>query len=265
MKRYILAAGLVVAPVMAQPSALENLRDLPRADIVFLGEVHDNPLHHQNQSDGITAIRPAALVFEMLTEAQAARVTPDLRKDQTALQAALDWDTSGWPDFAMYYPLFTAAPQAAIFGAGLPRDAARAAMGQPLLQVFGGDGARFGLDRPLPDDQQTTREALQARAHCDALPDSLLPAMVDIQRLRDAMLAAAALDAYRATGGPVVVIAGTGHTRTDWGAPALLARAEPALDILAVGQFETATHAPPHDVHIVTAPHPRPDPCAAFQ
>lgn len=265
MNKYILAAGLLVAPVMTHPSSGQDLRDLPQADIVFLGEVHDNPLHHENQSQGIKAVRPAALVFEMLTSAQAARVTPDLRTDQAALQAVLDWDTSGWPDFDMYYPLFAAAPQAAIFGAALPRDAARAAMGQPLEQVFAGDGARFGLDRPLPQDQQIAREALQARAHCDALPESLLPAMVDIQRLRDAMLAAAALDAYRATGGPVVVIAGTGHTRTDWGAPALLAQAAPELDILSIGQFETAPDAQSHDIHIVTAPHPRPDPCAAFQ
>lgn len=265
MKRHIIALACLAAPAMAQPALLNDLRQIPDADIIFLGEVHDNPAHHENQAIAIGATQPVALVFEMLTSDQAARIPPDARPDQDSLRALLEWDSTGWPDFAMYYPLFTTAPDAAIFGAGLPRDAARAAMGQPLAQVFSGDAARFGLDMPLPAPQQQAREALQARAHCDALPDALLPDMVDIQRLRDAMLAQVALDAYQRSGGPVVVITGTGHARTDWGAPALLAQAAPDLRILSIGQFEGAPDNPAHDLYIVTDPHPRPDPCEAFR
>ncbi|MCC5958012.1 MAG: ChaN family lipoprotein [Rhodobacteraceae bacterium] len=262
MIKTIIAFACLAAPALAQPDLLNNL---PEADVVFLGEVHDNPAHHENQTIATQAIGPAALVFEMLTDDQAARIPADAVLDQDALQAALDWDRSGWPDFAMYYPLFTAAPTATIFGAGLPRDAARNAMGQPLTQAFSGDAARFGLDMPLDSVQQQAREDLQARAHCNALPDEMLPMMVDIQRLRDAMLADAALKAYQDTGGPVVVITGTGHARTDWGAPALLAQAAPDLRVLSIGQFESEPDDPAHDLHLVTEPHPRPDPCDAFR
>lgn len=62
--------------------------------------------------------------------------------------------------------------------------------------------------------------------------------MVDIQRLRDAMLADAALEAVTQTGGPVIVITGTGHARNDWGAPYMLTQAQPDLRVLSVGQFE---------------------------
>ena len=98
------------------------------------------------------------------------------------------------------------------------------------------------------------------------LPDSLLPGMVAIQRLRDALLAEAALRAFTDTGGPVVVITGTEHARTDIGAPLKLARAAPEITQLSLGQFEHAQDtAPPHDLWIVTDPHPRPDPCGAFR
>ena len=264
--RYIVAcAFLATSPACAELIEPHEVVALPSADVIFLGEVHDNPAHHEVQAKAISAIAPAALVFEMLTETQADAMPSELLP-QAELNAALGWDGTGWPDFALYYPLFEAAPTAQVFGAGLPREAARAAMGQDADQVFTGDAARFGLTDPLPEDQQAAREDLQAKAHCDALPEELLPGMVAIQRLRDAMLADAALRAFEQTGGPVVVITGTGHARTDWGAPYLLAQAAPEVRSLSVGQFEiTPEESPPFDYWIVTDPHPRPDPCEIFQ
>ncbi len=265
MRAAVLALLLSATTVGAGEIGPDELTTLPRADVVFLGEVHDNPAHHDNQARAIRSIAPAALVFEMLTPERAARV-PSPLPDMPGLEALLDWDASGWPDFAMYYPLFAAAPDARIFGAELPREQARAALSDGVEAHFPADPARFGLDAPLPDDEQAAREGLQDDAHCNALPPEMLPGMVAIQRLRDAMLAEAALRAHRDTGGPVVVITGTGHTRTDWGAPAALALAAPELSLLSVGQYEGPLDAsPPNDLWLVTDPHPRPDPCAAFQ
>ena len=265
MRTIALLLALTVLPVRADEISPEALTSLPPADIVFLGEVHDNPLHHAHQAQAIKAIGPRALVFEMLTTAQAERISYPL-PDEAALGELLEWDASGWPDSALYFPLFAAAPEATIFGAALPRDRARAAMGQPLDKVFRGDAALFGLNLSLDPEEQAAREVLQDDAHCNALPADLLPAFVAIQRLRDAMLAQAALQAHHATGGPVVVITGTGHTRTDWGAPAKLARAAPGLRLLSIGQFEAPFEGPaPNDLWLVTEAHPRPDPCDAFR
>lgn len=260
-----LCAATLALPAVAAEITPDTLDSLPPAQVVFLGEVHDNPRHHIHQTRATVAIAPKALVFEMLTPEQAAAVPAPL-PDQDTLAALLDWDNSGWPDFAMYYPIFAAAPDAAIYGAALPRDAARAAMQDGPEAHFPGDPARFGLTTPLTPEDQTAREAHQARAHCDALPEQLLPGMVTIQRLRDALLAEAALRAHHDTGGPVVVITGTEHARTDIGAPAKLARAAPDLAQLSIGQFEIPQDtAPPHDLWLITDPHPRPDPCAAFR
>jgi uncharacterized iron-regulated protein len=90
--------------------------------------------------------------------------------------------------------------------------------------------------------------------------------MVEAQRLRDAALARAVAHAFAATGGPVVLIAGSGHARTDRGVPAVLGRAMPRLSVLSVGQIE-APAAPdqPFDLWLVTDPaSPGADPCAAF-
>jgi hypothetical protein len=89
--------------------------------------------------------------------------------------------------------------------------------------VFPGDAARFGLTEALDPDEQAAREAEQQEAHCNALPEEILPGFVEAQRLRDAALAEAALAALADTGGPVVVVTGNGHARADWGVPALLA------------------------------------------
>jgi uncharacterized iron-regulated protein len=205
------------------------------------------------------------MVFEMLTQTQAANA-PATWDSAEELGAALNWTGSGWPEFAIYYPIFQAAPSARIYGAAIPREQARAVFENPLDAVFAGDPARFGLDTPLPEAEQAARETLQAEAHCNALPANLLPGMVAAQRLRDSELARVAETALHETGGPVVVITGTGHARRDWGAPAALGRAAPEITSLALGQYEIAAPDPAlTDVWIVTDATPRDDPCAGFQ
>jgi uncharacterized iron-regulated protein len=252
------ALALTVALCAAGPAASQ--------DVAILGEVHDNPAHHAEQAAQVARLQPAAIVFEMLSEAQAERVTPALRADAEALGAALGWAESGWPDFSMYHPIFTAAPEAAVYGALVPRDAARAAFDAGPAEAFGPEAARYGLDRTLDPVEQATREAMQMAAHCDALPEDMLPGMVAVQRLRDAVLARAVIRALEETGGPVAVITGNGHARRDWGVPAVLSEVAPDLDVWVLGQteedrpleggFDTVKSAPAAE---------RPDPCAAFQ
>ena len=100
------------------------------ADIVIIGEIHDNPAHHQMQEAIVSALRPSALVFEMIPQAREDTVNT-LRErgaPQDEIAAALDWAETGWPDFAYYADILDAAPEARIFGAGQPMvDVRRAA------------------------------------------------------------------------------------------------------------------------------------------
>ncbi len=263
------AALLGAAAASAEEIPAEALTDLSQADVIILGELHDNPHHHENQAVAVAAFDPAAIVFEMLTPALADAVTPELRDDPAALAEALEWEARGWPDFEMYHPIFTAAPDSAIIGGGLSRDVVRGAVSAGAAAVFAQEidaamGRRLGLERTLPDDKQSEREQLQARAHCDALPEDMLSGMVEAQRLRDAALAIAAIAA--AEKGPVVMITGNGHARTDWGVPAKLERAAPELSVLSIGQLEAAPDSPqPYDHWVITDAPERDDPCAAFE
>ena len=252
--------------LMLAPTALVAGGVFESADVVFLGELHDNPAHHLRQAEYVAELAPTALVFEMLTQAQADLVTPELVADEAALEAALGWNASGWPDFSMYYPIFAAAPEAAYFGAAVPRDVARAAMAEGMASALRGDADVYGLTADLPEEQQAEREALQLAAHCDAMPAEMLPVMVDIQRLRDAELAYSAVQAFEAHGGQVVVITGNGHARMDWGAPVYLMAAAPGLRVMSLGQGEEGV--PPSGLFNVVESAPevdRGDPCAAFR
>ena len=237
---------------------------LPVADVVILGEVHDNAAHHANQALAVAVIAPKALVFEMLTPEQAALMPAD-RSDAAKLEAALGWNATGWPDFSMYFPIFAAAPMARIYGGDLPKGATKSAVKLGAAAGFGEDAARYGLTQPLDPADQSARQLEQAAAHCYQLPADVLPGMVQVQRLRDAALARAVVQAMADTGGPVAVITGVGHARTDTGLPIPLHLAAPDLRVLSIGQFEGAAGADePHDFWLISPPQPREDPCLAF-
>lgn len=260
------ALRLFVTAVFVSLSGLALADGHQTAQVLFLGEQHDNPAHHQRQAEIVAQVVPKALVFEMLTPEQAALVTAEVMGDPVAMEEVLGWNASGWPDFAMYYPIFAAAPDAAFYGAAIPRDQARRVMSEGTVAVFGPEAGRFGLLMDLPLEEQQLREQLQLEAHCNAMPGEMLPVMVSIQRLRDAVLAQRALQALQDTGGPVAVITGNGHARKDWGAPAALMWADNSVTVWALGQGEQAFGAPDggFDRVEISADVDRGDPCAAF-
>jgi uncharacterized iron-regulated protein len=249
----------------AREIAPDALDGLPMVDVFVLGEVHDNPAHHRNQARALRAIAPAALVFEMLQQAQVDALPDDLT-DAAAVEAATQWEARGWPDFSMYHPLFTAAPGARIFAGDVPRPVVTLALREGAAVAFGERAAQFGLTVPYPPEVQKEREADLLAAHCFAMPTDAMGSMVEAQRLRDAVLAQAALRALEETGGPVAVITGVEHARTDIGVPALIRQAQPGVTVLSIGQVERApTGRPPHHLWIVTdGVADRGDPCEAF-
>lgn len=244
--------------------------EFPRADVVFLGELHDNAAHHAWQAEAVAALKPKAVVWEMLEAAEAEAVTPDLIAEGAGLAEALGWEASGWPDFSLYQPIFEAAPEARHYGAELPRSRARAVMeeGRGAIPVSHEDLAAL-LDADLTPEEAQERQELQQAAHCGALPPEMLPAMVDVQRVRDTLLAEAALQALAETGGPVAVITGNGHARLDWGAGALAVAAleGTGFTVFSVAQGEEGGALPSGIFDLVrSAPAAeRGDPCAAFR
>ncbi|WP_299727383.1 ChaN family lipoprotein [uncultured Tateyamaria sp.] len=256
----ILSAGALIASAfVVYASVLWSEID---GDVVIIGEFHDNPRHHHVQADALEQIAPKAVVFEMLTPDEATQLA-NVSRDPAAMEAA----SAGfhWTNIADYAGVLSRSTM--IIGAALPRADMRGAFGEGAAAVFGPDAARYGLTEPVPEAQQTAREALQFEAHCAAMPLEMMGGMVEAQRLRDAAFARTVIVAVDTYGTPVVLITGNGHARTDWGVPTYLARVRPDLDVVAIGQGEAgAAPAGQFDIQINDAPRPdRADPCTALQ
>ncbi|MBJ3761186.1 ChaN family lipoprotein [Maribius pontilimi] len=236
------------------------------AQIVAMGELHDIAEHHANQADWVARMAPAAIVFEMLEPTQGALATRMQDAAPETLADALNWEERGWPDFTDYAPIFAAADGARLYGGGVPRDTLGDAVSQGAAQAMGEDAILFGLDLALPLEEQDARENLQHEAHCGALPSEMLPGMVEAQRLRDATLARAALQALDETGGPVAIITGNGHARRDWGVPLYLGFARPEVSVISIGQYIAPETGAPFDAWVVSDVDisDRADPCDAF-
>lgn len=267
MIRLFTLLFFAATPVFAQTLSPAQTTLMKDAQIIILGEIHDNREHHQGQAKLLALIDPKAVVFEMLSATQAEIVNADLRKDVAKLSERIKWDASGWPDFKLYAPIFAALGDRRVVGAAAPSGVIRDAFGKGAAKVFGEGAARFGLDQDVPSSQLEARKQMQFDAHCETMPITMMGGMVEAQRLRDAFFSRAALNAYEQYGAPIVVITGNGHARRDWGMPALLSKAAPKLKVYSVGFVERPAPSddPRFNVTIVTAPAERSEPCDAFK
>ncbi|MDX2264061.1 MAG: ChaN family lipoprotein [Hyphomicrobiales bacterium] len=222
----------------------------------LLGEVHDNPFHHEMQRALLAAVtgtnpRAGAIVYEMIDVSQQAALDAvlasapkpargtmaqnSLHGVSTKLEEALQW-RGRWPDWGMYEPLFATA-----FSEGmkiLAGDASRAdftSVAKGGLAALGEERMKaLALDQPLPPAEQSVLIDEMYESHCRLAPRERLATMADAQRFRDAHLA----DRLLAHPGPRVLIAGNGHTRRSAVPRYLKARGVPEDQIVSVVMVE---------------------------
>jgi uncharacterized iron-regulated protein len=273
------AARLVVSRGEDEGRAARAIADRARgADVVYLGEQHDNPTHHSHQRAVVEALvarggRPA-LAFEMLEEDQQADVDQALGRTLSArdLDERLRWRTRGWPDFGMYQPLFEIAAREKLPVIALDLDPAvsRRIAREGLASL----GARAeGLASRLVADpaREDAIAGVIREGHCGLLPEARLPTMVEAWHARNVTMArrlAAALD----RGLTVVVIVGRGHQAAG-GLPAQLAALRPGTRQVVVDMIEAPADARPEaavgaaagDAIWLTPAVERGDPCAGLR
>jgi uncharacterized iron-regulated protein len=194
------------------------------ARFVLLGERHDNADHHRLQAEMVRVVaqagRKPAVVFEMIDHSMQTKVDEQLTSAPGQVDAfaeAIGWAESGWPAWEIYRPVFAAVleNQLPIIGAGLPRkDAMDIARGGGLPAEL---VAKYKLDAPMPEPQQSALLQQLEDSHCGHMPASMMPPMMNVQRARDAIMADGL--STRATAGGAILIAGGGHVRVDRGVP----------------------------------------------
>jgi uncharacterized iron-regulated protein len=226
------------------------IAELAKSKFVLLGEKHDNPDHHRLQEFIARKLfvsgQHRAVAFEMFSEDQEERIARHRElhpRSAATLGDAVDWSKTGWPDWSNYQPLAQIALDAdtPIIPAGLPRATLRRIVRQGVEVLGQARVTRLGLNR-LPGSavlSDMRRELI--RSHCSQLPDSLIEPMVKVAVVKDAVMAEALLrGSDESNGHGALLIAGTGHARTDRGVPWHLRRLAGAGSTIAVGFIEVA-------------------------
>uniref|UniRef100_UPI003BAC9D5B ChaN family lipoprotein n=1 Tax=Stappia sp. TaxID=1870903 RepID=UPI003BAC9D5B len=234
--------GKIWSPVSAsfvEPADVS--RAVAKARFVLLGETHDNPDHHALQAHLVSEAtkreegdaRTPSVVLEMLTRDLQPKVSAFMAEGGTApgFGPAVGWASLGWPDFAMYRPIIAAALKAGlpIVAGDTPR-AERREVARKGISALGTERAMaLGLDQSLGATAEGEMLDTLEQGHCGLMPRESLTPLVLVQRLRDATLAHAMIEADRQAGQGAILIAGSGHVRRDLGAPWYLASRAPDL------------------------------------
>ena len=247
---------------------------LAASDFVLLGEVHDNPTHHELQAQLLQALvdagRRPAVVWEMIpverqidVDQVLARTGPG--RGPFALAEAVGWSDSGWPDFVIYAPIMKVAMDAdlPILAAGISREMAMEIMGTGLDAFVTGRGWRKG---PIGAAAREVQLDAVFEGHCRLMARERLASMLDIQVARDIAMAEVMVRAAANGADGAVLIAGHGHVRADASVPLHLVRLAPDARIAAVGLLEhegvdAFPAAPQFSFVKTTPPIERPDPC----
>jgi len=249
------------------------------ADLVLLGEVHDNADHHLLQARLLRASlasgRRPALALEMLTADRQPAVDAALAEGPRA-PGALEkvWKEGGWPDLDLYRPVLAAGLEAGlpVIAANLPRPAVRAIVAKGIEAAEEPLRTRLAGGEPLPPEAVEELRAEMRESHCNELPETLIDPLILAQRARDATMAARIAAVDRARG--AILLTGNQHARTDRGVPAWLAKEAPGRRVLAVAFVEVDPDArtpaeyeelgkgmPAFDLAIFTPAAARADPC----
>lgn len=206
---------------------------------VFLGEKHDNSMHHQIElrliqtrvGDGVEA---GSIVFEMLDDTQDVRLAQlTANDDLPSMKQILQWsDKPGSWEWAVYAPLFQAALSKQALRSGNISKALISSVyreGEQRLQNQERFSSIFAATPALKDyllDQIF-------KAHCGMQSKEGLTPMLNIQLAKDASMASKMRQTGRA-----MLIAGGEHVRAETGAPWHLRQALAASDSIVIQLVE---------------------------
>ncbi|MGA7749642.1 MAG: ChaN family lipoprotein [Gallionella sp.] len=255
------------------------LARIDKANVLLLGETHDNPQHHNIQQKLLKAridsgARPALLMEQLDRESQPAL---DLALAGSNHDEALNAATGliKFTDWKFYRPFLATA-----IDNKLPVIAANISSRQLQPVIWNGFAAydaaalkRMAVEEVWSESRQNYMLSHIGGAHCGQIRDSLREGLTRSQRLRDAMMADSAVSSI---GRGIVAIVGSSHARRDVGMPLYLGARDPSARIFSIGfvevipgrnapetyETESASGDAPYDAIWFTPRVERADPCA---
>lgn len=259
-QRQPLTAGIVADNALAMADLKALVARLAQADVLLLGEVHDNAQGHALRTRLLQQLherapRPTVLVMEHF----------DLRQQDVLDRARADapGDVSRWiaaaaPSDRWPWKLLQPALE-------LARDAKWKVSAANLSrgELRAGGGTTHDRLPPLPPASLAALIETIRVGHCGMLSPSQAESVAQLQRRRDQAMARV-VEQSLVAGTRVVLLAGNGHIRKDFGVPRYLppemqAR---AISVGFVERGEPAQSADLYDHALAVPAQARKDPCA---
>lgn len=197
----------------AQNDWRSQIRTLPDAELILLGEQHDAPEHQELARLSVEVLANkkvlSALVLEMADAGVSTEGMP-MESSEATVRERLKWNDAGWP-WSRYGPVVMEAVRAGVpvAGSNLPRSAMAAVMKEDAL------------DGKVPSAVLAVHRERMIEGHCGLLPESQVPAMARIQIARDERMAQTA-SLWIRSGKSILLLAGAEHVKKDRGIPLLL-------------------------------------------
>ena len=212
-----------------------NVQDLIAAihyaDIILLGEIHDNMFHHRARADLIGKIQSKefAIVSEHLVSGSETAYSGRLLEDLETI--GFNKKAWSWPIHEVLYKKFEELGLP-VFGGNLSQeDINNIYVGKKFSQsdTLTPIVKRSALDNKSKDKLLNDLVV----GHCGVVQEDFLSFMFKVQRFRDASMA---YIASKVT--PAIVIAGNGHVRRDYGIPQILKKMNPNSNIISIAFLE---------------------------
>ncbi|MDA9689132.1 ChaN family lipoprotein [Betaproteobacteria bacterium] len=212
-----------------------NLQDLisamHNADIILLGEIHDNLFQHRARADLIGKLQSEkfVIVSEHLSSGNEITYSGSLLEDLEII--GFNKKSWSWPVHEVLYKKFEEL-SLPVFGGNLSHE--------DINNIY--LGKKFSLSdtlNPLVDKSVLNSQSKDklindlVAGHCGVVEGDLLSFMFKVQRYRDASLAQIATAVA-----PAIVIAGNGHVRRDYGVPQILKKINPSSHVVSIAFLE---------------------------
>ncbi|HWI56559.1 MAG TPA: ChaN family lipoprotein [Bacillota bacterium] len=232
-------AALWVDALRGEPLTFDELlAELQPARIIYLGEYHSIPRHHELETQLLQDLAGQGRRLVLAMEQFECTAQPALDQfnagtlDLPALIAQSHWDTS-WPTHTNYHPLLLAARQHAIPVLALnARSATIRAIGQRGLAELSPAERRELPATLVTDDPLYERLLNRALSVHMAFDPAKLRPVFEAQVARDETMAArltAFLNSPAGQGRTALVICGRGHCEFGLGTPDRVARRTPGI------------------------------------
>lgn len=263
-------------------SAEELLQRVDVANIILLGETHDNPRHHEGQRYLLEHIvqkgdKPALALEQFNADIQQKLdEISELDERDEALKKFADVLT--FSNKSDYLALIALAydNQLNIVGANIGRDALQNVIRSGFEQFSEDELKHLAVPQVWNEQREQYLISHMGGVHCGQLRDEFKLGLAKAQRLRDAMMVDATLPYLDKN---IVMILGREHARRDIGLPLYFQHRAPNAKLLSIGFVEvsegrddpiaydemSATGDAPYDLIWFTPRAERDDPCAGFE